>query len=403
MMGEVKHMKKAIQIKEDIYWVGVHDFNNRHFHGSLYPIQEGATYNAYLVVDEQVTLFDTVEAEFTDELLQRVRSVIGDRPIDNIIVQHAEPDHSGGFTKMMDIYPQAKAYASNAGANNMMKQYFKDVEYHRVKTGDTLCTGKHQFTFVEMPLIHWPDNMLTYDAASKVVFSNDAFGQHIVSFKLFDEAHELSFCLEKAKEYYANIVMPYGAQVSAKLRQIKEMNLDIEMIAPAHGIIWKRYIPQLLEAYEGFATFRSTDKAVIVYESVWNHTRQMAEALAEGMADQGMEVKVYLHSSTSSTIIMKEILDARVVLVGSGCYNNAMSPEISGFIDRLASCKIKGKKALGFGAYGWFGNTVKTINERLQQAGFTLALDDEALSQCYTPSESDLERYYEAGRAIAKA
>ena len=270
------------------------------------------------------------------------------------------------------------------------------------KTGDTLCTGKHQFTFVEMPLIHWPDNMLTYDAASKVVFSNDAFGQHIVSFKLFDEAHELSFCLEKAKEYYANIVMPYGAQVSAKLRQIKEMNLDIEMIAPAHGIIWKRYIPQLLEAYEGFATFRSTDKAVIVYESVWNHTRQMAEALAEGMADQGMEVKVYLHSSTSSAIIMKEILDARVVLVGSGCYN-AMSPEISGFIDRLASCKIKGKKALGFGAYGWFGNTVKTINERLQQAGFTLALDDEALSQCYTPSESDLERYYEAGRAIAKA
>ena len=169
MMGEVKHMKKAIQIKEDIYWVGVHDFNNRHFHGSLYPIQEGATYNAYLVVDEQVTLFDTVEAEFTDELLQRVRSVIGDRPIDNIIVQHAEPDHSGGFTKMMDIYPQAKAYASNAGANNMMKQYFKNVEYHRVKTGDTLCTGKHQFTFVEMPLIHWPDNMLTYDAASKVV------------------------------------------------------------------------------------------------------------------------------------------------------------------------------------------------------------------------------------------
>ena len=288
-----------------------------------------------------------------------------------------EPDHSGGFScqRHAPLIRRPQVYASNAGANNMMKQYFKEVEYNRVKTKDTLSTGKHQFTFVEMPLIHWPDNMLTYDAEAKIVFSNDAFGQHIVSFKLFDEAHDLSFCLDKAKEYYANIVMPYGAQVSAKLRQIQEMNLEIEMIAPAHGIIWKSYIPQLLEAYEGFASFRSTDKAVIVYESVWSHTRQMAEALAEGMGEAGMEVKVYQHSVTDSSIIMKEILDASVVLVGSGCYNNAMSPEIAGFIDKLASCKIKGKKALGFGAYGWFGNTVKTINERLQDAGFALASD----------------------------
>ena len=401
MFGEVKQMKKGIQIKEDIYWVGVRDFNNRHFHGSLYPIQEGATYNAYLVVDDEVTLFDTVEEEFAEEMLERIRSVIGDRPVDNIIVQHAEPDHSGGFLHVMRAYPQAKVYASNAGANNMMKQYFKEVEYNRVKTKDTLSTGKHQFTFVEMPLIHWPDNMLTYDAEAKIVFSNDAFGQHIVSFKLFDEAHDLSFCLDKAKEYYANIVMPYGAQVSAKLRQIQEMNLEIEMIAPAHGIIWKSYIPQLLEAYEGFASFRSTDKAVIVYESVWSHTRQMAEALAEGMGEAGMEVKVYQHSVTDSSIIMKEILDASVVLVGSGCYNNAMSPEIAGFIDKLASCKIKGKKALGFGAYGWFGNTVKTINERLQDAGFALA-SDAVLSQCYTPSEDDLDRYTEIDHAIAQ-
>ena len=294
-------MKKGIQIKEDIYWVGVRDFNNRHFHGSLYPIQEGATYNAYLVVDDEVTLFDTVEEEFAEEMLERIRSVIGDRPVDNIIVQHAEPDHSGGFLHVMRAYPQAKVYASNAGANNMMKQYFKEVEYNRVKTKDTLSTGKHQFTFVEMPLIHWPDNMLTYDAEAKIVFSNDAFGQHIVSFKLFDEAHDLSFCLDKAKEYYANIVMPYGAQVSAKLRQIQEMNLEIEMIAPAHGIIWKSYIPQLLEAYEGFASFRSTDKAVIVYESVWSHTRQMAEEVARGLSEAGIR-KIVVHDAARTPL-----------------------------------------------------------------------------------------------------
>lgn len=395
-------MKQAIQIKENIYWVGVRDFNNRNFHGMLYPIEEGASYNAYLVVDDEITLLDTVEEEFCDEMLERIRNVIGDRGIDNVIVQHAEPDHSGGFVKVMNTYPQAKAYASNAGVTNMMKQYFKEVDYIKVKTGDTICTGNYHFTFVEMPLIHWPDNMLSYVAEEKIVFSNDAFGQHIVSFQLFDEAHELSYCLDKAKEYYANIVMPYGAQVTNKLKQILDMGWEIDTIAPAHGIIWRKYIPQLLEAYQAFASFKSKNKAVIVYESVWKHTQQMAEALAEGMGTNGLEVKVYKHSVTSSTVIMKELLDAKVILVGSGCYNNAIAPNISGFLDRLASNKIKGKKALGFGAYGWFANTTKLMNERLTNAGFTLVGED-VLAQCYTPTKNDLETYYAVGKKIAES
>ncbi len=383
-------MKKAIQIKDQIYWVGVQDFNLRHFHGSLYPIEEGTTYNAYLIVDEQVTLIDTVEEEFTPVLLERIRSVIGDRPVDNIIVQHAEPDHSGGFEKVMQAYPNAVPYASNAGVQIMMKQYFHDYHYKKVKTGDTLSTGVNTLTFVEMPLIHWPDNMLTYVDQAKIVFSNDAFGQHIAGYELFDEAYALNFCLDKAKEYYANIVMPYGMQVANKLKALKDMNLDIDMIAPAHGIIWKQYINAIWNAYEGFASFRSEAKAVIVYDSVWHHTQMMAEALAEGLGQNGVKVKVYKYSETMSCIIMKELLDAKAIFVGSGCYNNTMSSEIAGFLDRLISCKVKGKVGLGFGSWGWFNQVPGRINDKLKEAGITLLQEGAAITQNYTPSDSDL-------------
>ena len=231
-------MKQAIQMKENMYWVGVHDFNCRHFHGDLFPIAEGTTYNSYLIVDEQVTLIDTVEEEFYDTMMERIRSVIGERTIDNVIVQHAEPDHSGGFLKFMKDYPNARPYASNAGVSIMLKQYFKSYDFQRVKTGDTLSTGRYTLTFVEMPMIHWPDNMLTYVAEQKIAFSNDAFGQHIASYDIFDDAHGAAKCIDRAKDYYANIVMPYGMQVANKLKQIQDMNLDIDMIAPAHGIIW---------------------------------------------------------------------------------------------------------------------------------------------------------------------
>ncbi|MEG0275336.1 MAG: FprA family A-type flavoprotein, partial [Longicatena sp.] len=347
-------MRKAIQIKENMYWVGVHDFNCRHFHGDLFPISEGTSYNAYLIVDEEITLIDTVEEEFFDVMMERVRSVIQDKPIDNVIVQHAEPDHSGGFMKLMEVYPKAKPYASNAGVGIMLKQYFKDYNYHKVKSGDTLCTGKNTLTFVEMPMIHWPDNMLTYVKEQKIAFSNDAFGQHIASFDIFDDAHGVSKCIDKAKDYYANIVMPYGTQVAGKLKQIQDMGIEIDMIAPAHGIIWRTYVKELMEAYQGFATFQSVDKAVIVYESVWKHTQMMAEALAEGLGRNGVCVKVFKCSQTSPAVIMKELLDAKVILVGSGNYNNTMASSIAGFMERLISCKVKGKKALGFGSYGWF-------------------------------------------------
>lgn len=393
-------MKQAIQIKEHMYWVGVHDYNLRHFHGDLFPIEDGTTYNAYLIVDKEITLIDTVEEEFMDIMLERIRSVIGDREIDNVIVQHAEPDHSGGFMHFMNVYPKAHAYASNAGVAIMLKQYFRDYDYRKVKTLDKLCTGNYTLTFIEMPMIHWPDNMMTYIEEEKILFSNDAFGQHIASYDMYDEAHGLEKCLDKAKDYYANIVMPYGDRVLIKLQDIKKLDIDIDTIAPAHGIIWKAYIKEILQAYEAYATFQSKDKAVIIYESVWKHTQMMAEALAEGMGRNGICVKIYKYSNTSSSLIMKEILDAKAILIGSGCYNNAMSPIIAGFLEKIRTSNIKHKIGIGFGSYGWYGNVTKTINEKLSDSGLEIPEMD-VLSQSYTPTSDDLDHLTEIGKQLA--
>lgn len=394
-------MKQAVKITENIYWVGVHDFNCRHFHGAMFPIEEGTTYNAYLIVDEEITVIDTVEEEFMDIMFERIRSVIKDRQVDHIIVQHAEPDHSGGFMKFMEAYPNAHPYASNAGVNIMMKQYFKEYPYRKVKTLDQICTGKYTLSFIEMPLIHWPDNMMTYVKEARVLFSNDAFGQHIASYDLYDDAHGLDKCIGKAKDYYANIVMPYGDKVVKKLLDIKEMKLKLDMIAPAHGVIWRTYIQEILDAYMEFATFVAKDKVVIVYESVWKHTQDMAEALAEGIGRNGVCVKVFKESLTSSAVIMKELIDAKAILVGSGCYNNDMASNISGFLAKLKTCHVKNKYGLGFGSYGWYRNTTNDINQRLQDAGLTL-LNDQLLAQNYTPSEADLDQLMELGKQIAK-
>lgn len=394
-------MKQAIKLKENMYWVGVHDFNCRHFHGSLFPIEEGTTYNAYLIVDEEITVIDTVEEEFMDIMFERIRSVIGDRGVDHVIVQHAEPDHSGGFMKFMEAYPNAHPYASNAGVNIMMKQYFQTYPYRKVKTMDELCTGKYTLRFIEMPLIHWPDNMMTYVEESGILFSNDAFGQHIASYDLYDDAHGLAKCLDRAKDYYANIVIPYGDKVEKKLHDIADMKLNIEIIAPAHGIIWRTYIKELLEAYHRFATFAAEDKVVIVYESVWKHTQEMAEALAEGIGREGVCVKVFKESLTSSAVIMKEVIDAKAILVGSGCYNNDMASNIAGFLAKLKTCHLKGKCGLGFGSYGWYRNTTAEINKKLEDAGISL-LSDTVLAQNYTPSEADLDALTELGKQIAQ-
>ena len=389
----------AIQIKDGIYWVGALDWHLRNFHG--YTTNRGATYNAYLIIDEKVALIDTVKAPFSRELLERIRSIIDPSRIDYIISNHVEMDHSGALPALMEACPNATVVTSAPSGVKGLTAHYGPHNYMAVKNNDTLSLGKRSLSFVTTPMLHWPDNMVTWCPEEKILFSNDAFGQHIASYDIFDDAHGAAKCIDRAKDYYANIVMPYGMQVANKLKQIRDMNLDIDMIAPAHGIIWRSYLPELFQAYEDFATFKAVDKAVIVYESVWKHTQMMAEALAEGMGRNGICVKIFKCSMTSPAIIQKELLDAKAVLVGSGNYNNAMAGSIAAFLEKLITCKVKNKKGLGFGSYGWANLVTKEINARLEKAGITL-LNDEVVSQNYTPSEADLDALMELGKQIAE-
>ncbi len=393
-------MKKAIKITENVYWIGVHDFNSRHFHGHIFPISEGTSYNAYLIIDDQITVIDTVEMEFTDIMFERIQSVIGNKQVDNLIIQHAEPDHSGGFNLFMNKYPNVKLYASNAGINSMMKQYFGLHKWNKVKTQDTITTGKFHLSFIEMPLIHWPDNMMTYLNEDKILFSNDAFGQHIVSYQIFDKFHHKEKCLELAKDYYANIIMPYSDKVEKKLIELHSLHLDISMICPSHGIILQDYVSDIFNLYTDLATFKSKNKIVIIYDSVWNHTQQIAESLAEGIGRNGVCVKVYKASCTSNSIIQKEIIDCKAILIGSGCYDNSISTNISALLEKLKISHLKGKYGLGFGSYGWYKNAISLINDKLVEANITL-LKDQAICQNYTPNKDDLENYINIGEQIA--
>ncbi|MEG0313726.1 MAG: FprA family A-type flavoprotein [Erysipelotrichaceae bacterium] len=393
-------MKQAIKICNNVYWVGVHDFNLRNFHGSLFPIQDGTSYNAYLIVDKEITLIDTVEEEFMDIMLERIRSVIKNQAIDNVIVQHAEPDHSSGFIRFMKEYPNAKAFASNAGINIMMKQYFNDYHYLKLKTNDKLCTGKYTLSFIEMSMIHWPDNMMTYLEEEQILFSNDAFGQHIASYDIFDRYHSFDKLMDRTKDYYANILMQANKVISNKLSEISKLNLSLKFIAPAHGVIWVDHIEAVLDAYSSYANCQNVNKAVIVYDSVWNHTRSIAEAFGEGLGRNGICVKVYKVSETSNALIFKEILDAKAVFVGSGTYNNSVSPEIAGFLAHLSTLKITNKIGFAFGSYGWYNQACKNMSEQLATSGITL-YGEGSLNVNYAPTEDDLDNIVELGASLS--
>jgi len=257
-----------VEIKPDIYWVGGIDWDIRNFHG--YLTQRGTTYNAYLIIDEKITLVDTVKHYLFDELLSRIKEIVDPSKIDYIISNHVEMDHSGSIQKMLQLCPNAKVITSTRGEKGLKRHYKKDLNFKVVKSGDTLNIGKRTLHFVHIPMVHWPDSMVTYIPSDNLLLSNDAFGQHIASSERFDDAFEWGTLQEEASKYYANIVMPYGDQVKKALEVLNE--LDINMIAPSHGIIWRSYIPQILKEYRKMASYESDDKALIVYDSMWGST-----------------------------------------------------------------------------------------------------------------------------------
>ncbi|KXG77885.1 FprA family A-type flavoprotein [Thermotalea metallivorans] len=390
----------AVEIKKGVYWVGAIDWDIRHFHGPSYHTHKGTTYNAYLIIDEKVALVDIVDAHFAEEMLENIRQVIDPSKIDYVVVNHVEPDHSGGFPKLMEYIPNAKVFCSKNGKDAMMHHYFGDYQYEVVKTGDIIRLGEKTIQFIEAPMLHWPDSMFSYIAEEALLLPNDAFGQHLASSKLFDDENDLCEVMEEAKKYFANILMPFGPLVVKKIEEIMKMGLKIDMIAPSHGIIWRSNPEKIIEKYMQWGHGTVERKAVVVYDTMWHSTEKMARAIVEGLVSEGVATRLYRASVTDVNDIITEILDAKAVLVASSTINNTMIPHVAHFLEELMGLRPRHKIGAAFGSYGWGKGAVANIEKKLKETGIQLV--KEGLEIKYVPTEEHLKACFEYGKEIGK-
>lgn len=376
---------KAREIKKGIYWVGGIDWDLRNFHG--YLTQRGSTYNAYLIIDEKVTLVDTVKEPMIGEMFERISQVIDPSKIDYLVSNHVEMDHSGGIPAVMKKAPNAKIVASPNGVRGLKEHYGDTYEYQSVKNGDVLELGERTMNFVLTPMIHWPDNMVAYVPEEKLLFSNDAFGQHLASTERVDDEYPIDVIMEEARKYYANIVLPYGGQVQKALGDVG--GLEIDMIAPSHGIVWKKYIKEIIEEYVKWASNKTEKKAVICYDTMWGSTKKMAYAIQSALEDKGYSTSVYNVSLTHISDIMTDLITAEYICVGSPTLNNNMLPTVAGFVTYLKGLAPKKRKAIAFGSYGWNGQSMKHIAATLEEAGFEVK---SVQSTKYIPFTEEIDR-----------
>ena len=376
---------KAVKIKENIYWVGAIDWSMRSFHG--YQTGRGTTYNAYLILDEKITLIDTVRESFQKELLERVSSVIDPAKIDYIISSHVEPDHSGGIPFMADHCPKATIITSQPNGLKGLTARYGSLNYQAVKAGDTLSIGSRTLSFVPTPMLHWPDSMVTYCPEEKILFSNDAFGEHLATSHRFDDENDLATILFEAQKYYANILMPFGKQAQTALKALA--SLPIELIATGHGIIWRSHIKEILDCYERWSKGEVEDRAVVVFDSMWHSTELMANAITEAFRQKGIPAALYDIKVNHLSDIMTDVFTSKYLAVGSPTINNQMMPTIASFLCYLKGLAPKNHKAFAFGSYGWGGQSIGLVEEELKAAGCEICL--EKIRMANIPSEEQLD------------
>jgi flavorubredoxin len=390
---------KPVELAEGIYNVGVIDWNVRDFHG--YSTERGTTYNAFLVVDDQVALIDTVKKDFADQMLANIAEVVDPKKIDLVISNHTEMDHSGGLPRVMHYIGEDKpVYCSKMGHKNLVQHFGDNLNYQAVENGQEMSIGSRTLTFLETRMLHWPDSMFTYSASDKILFSSDAFGQHYAGYEMFDDVIGDAI-MPYAKKYFANILLLYAPKILKLAEQITEMGLDIQMICPDHGIIWRKDPGKIINAYVEWSRQEPAQKAIVIYDTMWKSTRMMAEAIADGISETGVAVEpVHIRSSHRSEI-MTEVLDAKAIVVGSPTLNNGLFPSVSDILTYMKGLRPQNKIGAAFGSYGWSGESVKLIRSELEAMKFDMI--DDGLNIQYVPDKDGLESCRAYGRKIGQA
>jgi len=391
------------KVTDKVTWVGKVDWELQRFHGDEYSIDRGSSYNSYLIRDRKTALIDTVWQPYDEEFVENLRKEIDPKEIDYIIVNHGEVDHSGALAALMREIPDTPIYCTANGVKSLKGHYHRDWNFVTVRTGDTLDLGECKLVFVEAPMLHWPDSMFCYMTGENILFSNDGFGQHYASEFLFNDTVDQAELYAEALKYFANILTPFSGFVIKKINEILDLGLPVDMICPSHGVIWRDDPLQIVRKYLEWADGYKENQITLVYDTMWDGTRKMAEAIAEGirLADPYVKVKLFNASKTDKNDILTEIFKSKTVLFGSPTINNGLLYSVSGILEMCRGLKFKGKKAAAFGCYGWSGESVRLITKALGECKFDIIND--GIRASWVPDSTAIEACIEFGKEIANA
>jgi flavorubredoxin len=389
-----------INVKNNVKWVGKIDWELRKFHGNEYSTHRGSSYNSYLIKEAKIALIDTVWAPFSKEFVENLINEIDLDNIDYIIANHAESDHSGALPELMRHIPETPIYCTKTGVKSLKGHYHKDWNFNIVKTGDQLNLGEKELIFIEAPMLHWPDSMFCYLTGDNILFSNDAFGQHYASEYMFNDLVDQAELITECIKYYANILTPFSKFVDKKIKEVLSLNLPVDMICPSHGIMWRDNPVQIVNQYLQWANDYKENQITILYDTMWNGTRVMAENIATGIqsSDRLVNIKLFNIAKRDKNNIITEIFRSKAIVMGSPTINRGVLTSVAGMLEEIKGLNFVGKKAAAFGSYGWSGESVKNILDSLAKSGFDVV--DEGLKIMWNPDEKNIKQCIEYGKKL---
>jgi flavorubredoxin len=392
-------MKK--RIVNNVYWVGKNDWELRQFHGYEYSTHKGSSYNSYLIQEEKTVLIDTVFQPFSKEFIDNLAKEIDLKSIDYIIMNHAEPDHSGAISELLRLIPGTPVYCTENGVKSLKGQFHGEWNFKTVKTGDKLDLGNgKELIFIQAPMLHWPDSMFCYMTKDNILFSNDAFGQHFCTELLFNDLVNQSELYQEAIKYYANILTPFSPLVLKKIDEVLKFNLPVDFICPSHGVVWRDNPAQIIHKYVEWASAYKENQITIVYETMYNGTRSIGESIVKGInsEDQVVDIKLYNIATNDLNDIITEIFKSKAVFIGSPTVNNGIMSHTAGLLEMVKGLKFKGKKGAAFGCFGWSDASTKIIMNLLKESGFEIV--GESISCNWGPDEDAMQRAFDFGRSV---
>lgn len=391
----------SFQVKNSVYWVGKIDWELRRFHGEEYSTHRGSSYNPYLIKDEKTVLIDTVWGKYSNEFIENLQKEISLDKIDYIIANHAESDHSGALPELMSHIPDTPIYCTANAVKSLKGHYQQDWNFQVVKTGDTLQLGSKELIFIEARMLHWPDSMMSYLTKDNILFSNDAFGQHFASELMYNDLVDQAELYQEAIKYYANILTPFSALVDKKIKEVLGLNVPVDMICPSHGVIWRDDPLQIVNQYARWANDYSENQITILYDTMWDGTRKMAEAIAKGITeiDKTITVKLFNVARSDKNDLITEVFKSKAILVGSPTINQGILSATAAILEEMRGLKFKNKKAAAFGCYGWSGESIKMISDRLKEGGFQLMND--GIRELWNPDTEAVDNCIHFGKSIA--